>query len=128
MGGPGSGGHNKKDKGLKLLQGTYRKDRDTPAPEFDPAPAPKPPAGLSKEARELWRTITDGWALDLAALHVLKLLCETLDAIRRAERVLEAEGWTLINKNGVPVAHPEVKTWKDCRELYLKYRKALNLE
>ncbi len=45
------------------------------------AATPKPPAGLGKAGRALWRSIQndleDGWALDARELHLLARACRT---------------------------------------------------
>jgi P27 family predicted phage terminase small subunit len=52
------GGHNRKPKQLKVIQGTFRKDRN---PKNEPQPdrlteIPKPPSYIGKYGKQLWNT------------------------------------------------------------------------
>lgn len=70
MGGPGSGGHNRKTTRLKVLQGTARPGR-LHAGEPMPRPiAPPMPVGLGPVARRTWRRLAP-------ILERLGLLAET---------------------------------------------------
>ena len=133
MGGRGSGGHGKKSDKLKILQGTWRKDRST---ENKGETREKPsggmrqraPAGLSKEAQALWRQVVGGWVLDAPGLVVLQQVCESLDELRTAQKILARTGETTIDKAGQEIPHPCVALRKEARNSFLKFWKELDLE
>ncbi|MFW5777375.1 MAG: phage terminase small subunit P27 family [Spirochaetota bacterium] len=53
------GGHNRKPKALKVIHGTARKDRNPEnEPEVRPlTEVPKPPTGLNRWARKIWKEL-----------------------------------------------------------------------
>ncbi|MBI5068145.1 MAG: hypothetical protein HZB56_07880 [Deltaproteobacteria bacterium] len=61
MGGPGSGGHNRKSDAAKRLAGTYRASRARPTasalPGLPVVAVPPPPAGLPAWEAEEWETL-----------------------------------------------------------------------
>lgn len=76
------GGHNRKPKTQKIIQGTFRSDRN---PKNEPEPeklteAPRPPSSLNKFGKRLWKTITpkliDLGVLTDLDLPVLEMACE----------------------------------------------------
>lgn len=91
------GGHNRKPRQSKILQGTFRKDRNPacePSPPVIPEP-PKPPSGLNRWARREWKLLAAELAeqalltpVDLAALEIACVAFgvhrECQDAIRKA--------------------------------------------
>lgn len=88
------GGHNRKPRQLKVIQGTFRPDRN---PKNEPqVPAltdvPKPPPGLNRWARRMWKELTphivDNGVLTVVDLPAWEACCqqyglyrELLDAI-----------------------------------------------
>ena len=88
------GGHNRKPRKTKILQGTFRDDRN---PEKEPAPPvvaelPPPPASMNHWACGLWRELVGDLkeqglltALDLASLQ---LLCEAFGDFEEAKQAL----------------------------------------
>jgi hypothetical protein len=73
------GGQNRKPRQSKIIQGTFRKDRNPsrePEPSIVPEP-PKPPSGLNRWARREWKRLAAELAeqglltiVDLAALEI----------------------------------------------------------
>lgn len=55
-----SGGRPRKPRQLKVIEGTFRKDRNPgKEPEVPPVTqVPRPPAGLNRWARRMWRELT----------------------------------------------------------------------
>jgi phage terminase small subunit len=77
-----SGGHNRKPTSLKILEGTYRRDRANPLEPQPPTGIPKPPKWLRKEARGYWRA----HARALKSMGVLTLVDgQALAALANAE-------------------------------------------
>lgn len=91
------GGQNRKPRQSKIIQGTFRKDRN---PSQEPEPSivqepPKPPSGLNRWARREWKRLAAELAeqglltiVDLAALEIACVAFgahrECQDAIRKA--------------------------------------------
>lgn len=75
------GGQNRKPRGRKIIQGTFRNDRNPPREPTPPAvpTAPKPPAGMNRWARGAWKRLaaelTDQELLTSLDLMTLELLC-----------------------------------------------------
>jgi len=68
------GGQNRKPRDLKILQGTFRKDRN-PGNEPDPdkvTEIPRYPTGMNKHARKLWKNLC-AELIDLGVLTVVDL-------------------------------------------------------
>jgi len=98
----GSGGHNRKPRQQKIIEGTFRKDRN---PSHEPEPekyteAPKPPSHLGKFGKKLWKRLApeliEEGLLTVLDNQALELLCETYDQYRQAHEavyyVRDAEG------------------------------------
>ncbi|MEZ4699249.1 MAG: phage terminase small subunit P27 family [Rhodothermales bacterium] len=97
---------------LKLLQGTYRKDRaNTNEPEPEAA-VPKCPSFLKGEARREWRRIVP----ELQEMGLLSRIdraalcgyCASWETLVESDKVISAEGRTIVNAKGQLVAHPEM--------------------
>lgn len=113
MGGPGSGGHNRKSAESHLIAGTYRPDRGhgkvagTIGP---PEPVPAMPRGLSRPARATWRRLMaayEGWSTHEALL--LELALRARDRAEECRQQIAEEGIVLAGKRGATRAHPLVK-------------------
>lgn len=67
---------------------------------------PSPPKHLSTEARDLWKRLHDGHAIDDAGgLALLNSACESFDLAEQARALMAAEGLTLQGRQG-PKPHP----------------------
>jgi P27 family predicted phage terminase small subunit len=85
-----NGGRPRTPKKRKIIQGTFRKDRN---PEQEPEPpalheAPKPPSHLGRYGKRLWksfsRELADQGLLTLLDTVALELVCEQYDQYRQA--------------------------------------------
>lgn len=77
------GGHNRKPRSAKIIQGTFRQDRN---PQHEPKPAaieviPRPPSHLNKYAKRLWKQLAphlvDQGLLTELDVFTLELLCDS---------------------------------------------------
>jgi phage terminase small subunit len=118
-----SGGHNRKPTNLKILQGTYRKDRDSGREPQPPVGIPPKPKWMTKAARKYWRplmcSIPPGvmtHADDLAAALLCEALAEYVAATDWRQRsawakltlsLLREFGMTPASRGRVHVAPPE---------------------
>ena len=97
---------------LKLLSGTWRKDRATPGEPTPKIEVPSPPSHLDAEARSEWKRIS----VDLARLGLvakidramLALYCQTWSRWVEAERELKRGGLTVSSPNGYNIPSPYV--------------------
>ena len=93
-----------KPTALKLLEGTYRADRDQPEPPVDrPATVPKPPGWLDEIAATEWRRVApELMRLGVLANLVLTLLaayCCAVSRLRQAEALIQQHGLLIPGKN-----------------------------
>jgi P27 family predicted phage terminase small subunit len=108
---------------LKVIQGTFRKDRVAPDYLSPPVEAPECPAWLGAEAKEVWKDLVP----ELEALGViaridqlsLAALCAAVQRWREASRILEERGLTFETEKGFVGQAPEVAieraSWKEIR-------------
>jgi phage terminase small subunit len=68
---------------------------------------PRPPAGLSQEARRLFSETVEQYQLDDApSLVLLGNACRALDRLRLAEAIVKKEGSVYLDRFHQPKAHP----------------------
>lgn len=81
---------------LKLVQGTYRRDKAQPREPFPPVKVPRCPAWLEPEAKVAWRRMSKllrplGLIAELDYM-ALAMLCQSWARWRAAEEALTHEG------------------------------------
>lgn len=108
----GKRGPRPKPTNLKLIQGTYRRDRGS-ANEPIPEPvAPKCPTFLKAEARREWKRISSELEtlglltqIDRAALAAY---CSSWETFVNADKVIREKGLTLLTPNNFEQQRPEI--------------------
>ena len=91
--------------------------------------APKPPRGLSKEAKNFWVSLSKEYGIDDAAgLKLLGRVCESLDRMRGAQKHTKKDGEIVDDKKGSIKAHPAVQIEKEAHRQLLESLKMLNLD
>lgn len=110
----------KRSAARKRLAGTYRGDRAKPPVKGNGvAEAPEPPEHLSEQAQAEWRRLAPIVAaqntLTQADLRGFEILCDTLAAIVEAQKVIAAEGLTIVTARGGVRSHPAIKTLESAR-------------
>ena len=66
----------------------------------------KPPTGLAKPGRALWREIQSGYVLDPAETQILLQMCRLTDTLARLETELAGAETTVRGSRNQPVGHP----------------------
>lgn len=112
-----------KPRALKLLQGTFRPDRDAGMPDPDPITVvPKAPSHLTTVAKREWRRVC-GQLIELGVLTDLDLAalegyCSAYGRAVEADRALKKGGLTMLSPQGF-IARPEVAiartAWAEAR-------------
>jgi phage terminase small subunit len=68
---------------------------------------PKPPKGLSREARQLWTDLHRQFEIDCATkTMVVRTACDALDRLRGAQKAIKKDGLTVIGRYGSPILNP----------------------
>jgi phage terminase small subunit len=66
----------------------------------------KPPKGLQKGGKTLWKQVLNGWEVPPEQYQVLENCCKSQDRIDTLQAQLKKEGMTVKNRFGVVIAHP----------------------
>lgn len=102
---------------LKVLEGTFRKDK---APKNEPSPrpvAPKKPSWLTGAGGRLWKKLAPK-LLELGLLteidgEALAALCLHYHLMTEAAKSIKKEGITTIDERGLPRKHPLLQVLRD---------------
>ena len=121
----GKRGPQPKPTALKLLEGTYRKDR---APKNEPKPkvqAPSCPSWLRPEAKAEWKRLApelvgDG-LLTKRDRMLLAALCDAWADFHECEKVIKEDGLTYITGGGILANHPLIVTKHKARDQINKF-------
>lgn len=120
------GGHNKKPTRLKILEGTFRKDRAVNEPR--PAPvAPKCPSWLPREGKRKWRELAPklerlGLLTELDG-EELAALCQHWAIMVEAARDIKRRGILIpsAREDGVTVKNPALQVLRDNSAAFDRY-------
>ncbi len=117
-------GRKPKPTALKMLEGTYRKDR---ASGKEPEPGPltgNPPAHLNKEAKKHWKEtfklLAGVGVLTEMDADTLSLYCESKARWVYAKKKLEKDGLVITTQSGFPVQSPWLQICNKSHENMLK--------
>jgi phage terminase small subunit len=97
-----------------------------PVPRPTPA-LPRPPAGLGREARKLWRDTLRDFELQSHHLAVLEQACRALDVIAEAEAAIARDGAFLPGRFGVR-SHPVAAVRDRNRVLFSRCLREVGLD
>lgn len=90
------------------------------------SPPLKPPSGLRKSGRALWRAVVADFDLDEHELQQLREACRTTDLLDRLQTVLDDEGVMAESSQGVRV-HPAAVELRQQRVVLARLLAALNI-
>jgi P27 family predicted phage terminase small subunit len=88
----------------------------------------RPPAHLSKAAKQMWNDITAGYVFDPHHVRLLTTACEAWDRMNQARELLASEGVTYVDRFGAPRCHPAVAIERDSRIAFVRTVRELNLD
>lgn len=91
-----------------------------------PQEAPKPPAGLRRSGRALWRAVLRDYELDEHEQTILRESCRTADSLDDLQALLEAEGLTSESSQGVRI-HPALVELRQQRIAFARLLTALRI-
>lgn len=107
-------GRPNKPKELKVLEGTYRKDRDHGVLQFEKiTEIPKPPTHMSRIGKQIFKEITDILIsvkiLETIDIHTVVMLCEELATYYEMNRkIKKVKSHTYRNGANNLVKRPEI--------------------
>ena len=114
----------KKPKELKVLEGTWRKDRDGGTPMVQAGAFPEPPAYLNERQRVLWRELeqhcgawigtSDRLAVE-GAVNVYDLLRRNIEAQGATEGADQMLVATAAEAKENPLISQQIKLWRELR-------------
>jgi phage terminase small subunit len=87
---------------------------------------PKPPAGLRRSGRAMWRSVLGDFELTDHEQVILRECCRTLDTIDGLQQVLEDEGFTSTTSQGKRV-HPSLAELRQQRLAFARLVSALRI-
>ena len=88
--------------------------------------ATKPPAGLAKSGRALWRAVMGDYALDEHEATILREACRTADSLDALQSLLDAEGLMSATSQG-PRIHPALVELRQQRVVFARLLTALRI-
>lgn len=87
------------------------------------------PSHLSEAAQELYRSISDEYALaDAVGTAILIELCQVYDRLQAVRREISTDGLVTKGSRKQPRAHPLLGNEAELQRLLLAHYRALNLE
>lgn len=90
---------------------------------------PRAPQHLSKEAKSWWKKLHDEYDLeDQGGRLLLQTALEAFDRMREAQRIIDAEGSTVLDRFDQVKAHPLCTVERDSRSQMMQAIKSLNLD
>jgi P27 family predicted phage terminase small subunit len=86
------------------------------------------PAGLSSTMRAWWRGILDTFELESHHRKILEGACRSWDTQAAAQRAIDENGLTYVDRFGTPRARPEVAIARDARIAFSRLVRELGLD
>ncbi len=118
-------GRKKKPTNLKMLEGTFRKDRQNKNEPIPENKIPVAPEHLSEEGLNEWRRITpilfDLGLLSDLDMATLAMYCQVWGRVVKYEKIIEKEGELLITEKGNTILSPNMWVVNKAMEQCHKY-------
>ncbi len=91
--------------------------------------AQKPPSGLSKSGKALWKSLQAEFGImDASGLEYLTAGCAHRDRMIEAREIIQKEGSIVLDRFGQQRAHPACAVERDASASMLRCFRALNLD
>lgn len=87
---------------------------------------PKPPSGLRRSGRALWRAVMSDFALDEHETTILREACRTADSLDDLQALVDAEGLMAVTSQGSRV-HPALIEARQQRVTFARLLTALRI-
>jgi P27 family predicted phage terminase small subunit len=118
-------GNKRKPRELKVIEGTFRQDREVEHPPKLEDSLPLPPKRISPAALVIWNEIVP----DLYAAGLLKRIdknniavyCQFTEDFYAASEKVQLEGTTIVTTGGNVIENPQVSIMKRFAELMFKF-------
>lgn len=92
-------------------------------------PTPTPPAGIGTAAAEWWRSVQSEFGIvDAAGTALLEQAALALDRAERARDVLARDGLSIMDRFGIPRAHPLLPHLRDAESSFRSALRDLRLD
>ena len=80
---------------------------------------PSPPSHLSREGKKLWRDLMAEYVIDNpGAIAILSAAIESHDRCMTARRVLAVDGFSVMDRYGIPRVHPLCPVVRDAEAAF----------
>jgi phage terminase small subunit len=89
---------------------------------------PRPPKGVCKEARKLWRGVLEEFHLGADSLEILRVACLSLSTYMDAKLELDETGRTFTTEGGQVKRNPLCQTERDSLTGFLQAIRLLGLD
>jgi P27 family predicted phage terminase small subunit len=89
---------------------------------------PAPPAHLSAEAKDWWKSVTSEYLLEAHHLKLLQAGAEAWDRCQMARRALAKHGLTYVDERGMVRSRPEIGIERDSRLAFVRIVRELDLD
>ena len=90
------------------------------------AETPKPPSGLRRSGRALWRAVLRDYELDEHETTILREACRTADSLDALQALLDSEGLMASTSQG-PRVHPALVELRQQRVTFARLLTALRI-
>ena len=87
---------------------------------------PRPPTGLRRSGRSLWRAVLNDYELDEHETTILREACRTADSLDDLQHLLEVEGLTSESSQGVRI-HPALVELRQQRVTFARLLTSLRI-
>jgi P27 family predicted phage terminase small subunit len=91
-------------------------------------PPPTPPAHLGEREKQIWSDIVADWTGSRASFAVLTAGLEAHQRAREARETIDAEGLTVVGRDGQSKAHPLCTVERDARRAFQQTFRQLGIK
>ena len=85
-------------------------------------------SGLSEKAKRWHKTMREYYGFDPSEIELLNQAAQCLDRIDEARAEIQKSGAYAVDRYGNPRKHPALQVENDCKILFIRLLKALDIE